>query len=292
MGWVSRHIVAIREVGLGGLAIGCAISALGLGGDMTLIAIALIAGWLLGSIALVTLPEKSKRWKLVATSLLAAFFIVEGGFLYQHFHEASSPRPALSGAQFDELKQISLFVGQKDEFQLQQLFDFPRLMAKNVSMIKDMIRLRKQGKIGQFDIANYEEKNHQLILDLKGSTQDSNGRYILRDDPNELPGIIITDGFVAAKQKLLSFETSPLVPQSVIDKLKSLNGTIDDNTGILLDLLQEKANKEDDRYFLEENTTDSKYQKAIDNLFAERRSPLEPKAVAIIETIRRYLGTN
>lgn len=291
MGWTARNITAIRELGLGSLSVGCALAALGVGGDMTLTAIVLLTGWTLGSLAVVTLPSKTGRWRLIVAVSLGIFFLIEGGFLYWHFHERPSQRAVLSGVQFEKLQEIASFVGKKDEFQLQHLFDFPRLMARNVFMIKDMIRLRKRGKLNQFDITNYEESNRQLLLDFHGATQDSNGRYILKDNPNDLPGIVITDGYAKAKQKLLAFETSPLVPQSVIEKLKLLDGFTNDDLGILLDLLQEKS-KQDDGYFLYENTPNSKYQNAIDNLFAERRKPLAPAASAVIEAIRQYLGTS
>jgi hypothetical protein len=153
-----------------------------------------------------------------------------------------------------------------------------------------MIRLKKQGKLKQFDITNYEEKNRLLIMDLNGATQDSNGRLILKNDPTGLYGIIVTDGFANATQKLRDFETSPLVPTAVIEKLKLLDDITAKNSSILFDLLKEKV-QQDDGYFLEHDTTDSKYQKALDNLFALRSKPLQPAAAAIIETIRQYLGT-
>ena len=53
---------------------------------MTLTLIVLIVGFLLGSLALVTLPEKPPRWKLIAVLALSIVFVVEGGFLYWHYH--------------------------------------------------------------------------------------------------------------------------------------------------------------------------------------------------------------
>jgi hypothetical protein len=245
----------------------------------------LAAAIVIALLAQIVQPRSSAWWTGMIIAGLVACAAV-GDIAWEQ--STKNARPILSGAQFDELKKISEFAGHKDEVALQQLFDFPSLIAKNVSMMKDMVRLRKQGKLKRFDITNYEEKNRQRIVDLRDAIPDSNGRLILPDD--SFQGIIVTDRYVQAKQKLRDFETSPLVPKSVIDKLRLLDKIIDDNANALLDLFQEKI-EQNDAYFLEYDTPDSKYQKAIDSLFSERSRPLEPAAAKIIEAIRQYLGT-
>ncbi len=84
--WWARNADTVRELGLGTLSSGCALAPFGFGGDMTLTAIVLSAGWVLGSIALGTVPQKSFAWKSLAILLLFVFFCAETGFLYWHFH--------------------------------------------------------------------------------------------------------------------------------------------------------------------------------------------------------------
>jgi hypothetical protein len=67
----------------------CAGVAWSLGGDMTLVIVALIAGWMLGSIGIATVPRKSNRWRALGIVVLLLLFIGEGGFLYWHFLPSS-----------------------------------------------------------------------------------------------------------------------------------------------------------------------------------------------------------
>jgi hypothetical protein len=84
--WWTRNADTVRELGFGTLSSACALAPFGFGGDMTLIVIILSAGWILGSIALWTWPQKTIVWRAVAIFLLFAFFCIETGFLYWHFH--------------------------------------------------------------------------------------------------------------------------------------------------------------------------------------------------------------
>jgi hypothetical protein len=52
-------------------------------------AIILFSGWLIGAIALATLPrERSMRWKIIAILALLVAFSVEAAFLYIYYPAA------------------------------------------------------------------------------------------------------------------------------------------------------------------------------------------------------------
>jgi hypothetical protein len=84
---ISKHATWLREAGLGGASFALALTALGLGGDMTLISIVLLAAWVVGSIALAMAPEKSRFWKIGTVVALSLFFLTEEGSLYWHFRK-------------------------------------------------------------------------------------------------------------------------------------------------------------------------------------------------------------
>jgi hypothetical protein len=86
MGWWSRNVPLLRELGLGGASFACAIGTLTVGGDMQLVAILLSAALVSGSIGIATAPERQLRWRIYGTALLVLFFIGEGGYTYWHFH--------------------------------------------------------------------------------------------------------------------------------------------------------------------------------------------------------------
>jgi hypothetical protein len=66
-------------------ALTCAGVAWSVGGDMTLTVIALVTGWILGSIGIATVPGKNARWRISGIIGLLLFLSAEGGFLYWHF---------------------------------------------------------------------------------------------------------------------------------------------------------------------------------------------------------------
>jgi hypothetical protein len=65
--------------------LGCAGVAWSVGGDVVLVAIALVAGWVIGTIGISTAIDRARKWKVVASLALIVFFLAEGSFLYWHF---------------------------------------------------------------------------------------------------------------------------------------------------------------------------------------------------------------
>lgn len=88
------------------------------------------------------------------------------------------------------------------------------------------------------------DENYGAVIascNIAGAGEDENGRLILKNEPSGFQGIIVTDRFATATQKLRNFETSSLMPIAVVEKLKLLDGIIAENSSILLDLLKEKV---------------------------------------------------
>lgn len=257
---------------------------------MTLTAVVLFTGWVVGSIGLMTIPGKERTWK--SSAVVALLFLCggEATFLFWHFHPSQTSGP-LSGPQFEELSKISSFFGANNEIEWRDFFDFPHMIAKNAFVAKEKIRLRKAGKVDEFYLGNYQGGDEQMFVDFNDGAYDSQGRFEVHVDPHQLEGIIVTAKYLQATRQLLAFENSALVPRAVVSAIQAVDLTASENVSLLLDLINEKL-KTDEGYVMYENSSKSKYYKGIDSIFAQRFEPIQPKAKNVIEAIKYYWRAN
>ena len=92
--FMDRNVKVIRTVDFG-LGLACAGIAWTSGGDMSLVAPALIIGFIFAAIGVRSIPDMSKFWKLTSSVAVGAVYLTIGCFLYWHFHPKAPDIPVV-----------------------------------------------------------------------------------------------------------------------------------------------------------------------------------------------------
>lgn len=115
------------------------------------------------------------------------------------------------------------------------------------------------------------------------------GRAEVRFIINDIPWIKTSQKYDVNREKLKQFEESGTLPSNVRDAVKSFEGALDKNIGIMLDVLNNEVRQDPYRIIYEDDTS-SPYYLSVDTDYAGASEPLEPKRREISDQIRKYLN--
>src|SRR5262245_349494 len=100
--------------------------------SMTKVGVMLAVAWVWGLFEVSTDTAWSRSWK-VGSGIIWSFLLLSamGAILYFEGESKSPPPEALFSSQLQELKDLDQFIGHKSEGDLQELFDFPKILFFN-----------------------------------------------------------------------------------------------------------------------------------------------------------------
>ena len=210
-----------------------------------------------------------------------------------HRQQLNEPGPpALPGPVLDQLTKLDEFVGRKDEYALDNLFDLSNLEKINIRMQRDRIlQYRKTGKT-DFDITRYGG-NVGLMLSFEiGKVEKFGGGVRYNPNSREVAFIVLTPTYNENKAKLEAFKNSALLPEDVKRAVSDLNLTVQSNASGLIDVLNNAYHKSPDYFLRYDDSSDREYWLRIDEMYFQARFiPLKPRAEAVSEAIARSLKT-
>jgi hypothetical protein len=201
--------------------------------------------------------------------------------------EKKIPEPLLT-AQLQEIKELEAFIGGKDEGQLWDMFDFPNMIRFNIMRAKACLSALSDAEAAQCNAFFASGGQGHLSLDYGASISRSAGGIIFHDNPSRL-NILNTSGkFVKAMETLRSFQMSTRLPTKIKEAVGQLGGAVNDNIGILHQVINEEIEKNPD-HILHESDPDSPNFAGASGAFLAKRVWLEPDQKAIISAIEEYL---
>jgi hypothetical protein len=195
----------------------------------------------------------------------------------------------LFASQFDELKKVTDLLGGKDEFALRETFDFLGITIFNLKRAKaaiapDTMTPAELDEINRF----FDGGNVAVYYKYEHVTRPNGGGF--KADP--IPGVVgtlaISKKYLVAKQVLLPFESSPWMPTAVQDSIKAFDKTVEDNTNLLIEVINEKLAQDKNNIILE-NDLKSPYFGVTNAAYIKRFVPLKPKADDVLAKIVAFL---
>ena len=219
--------------------------------------------------------------------ILVTFFAITW-FAWPPKVEQGSQVDTLFKAQLAELGQLEDFVGTKNESELQEVFGFQKLVEVNL-WIQRSGRAPDKYTPGELNAINAYIRSSVNQADTRfGIYSDEGGKATFTANKGAVAAITLPREYLAGRATLAKFESSMTLPSTVRSALLELDQTITSNTSLLFDVFNEKVNENPDSLILY-NDSQSKFFRAIPNIYWTRFIPLRPKIEKVLEATRTYL---
>jgi len=201
---------------------------------------------------------------------------------------ASLPATKISDSQLEEIKALDQLIAQPDEWAVGEVFGMNEMMRMNFKLVRDMVGACDKG-IPRVPDPYAKNKEIMIVKALaKGHTTQLGGTSQYTGDCSTVFQVVLPIAYSINTRKLEQFEASSVLPESVIQSLKDLEGAVKTNAETLAHV-QDDALKKNPSYFLEYDNPKSSFFHAVDPMYSNRFIELKPKADAVNAEIRKFL---
>lgn len=194
-------------------------------------------------------------------------------------------RDPLFEAQLAELSELDQFIAWKNEFELRETFDLPNILRFNV-------RLQRAEMIGQrdHDAERFFENGAARITLTKVVIRPSptGGAHQMEPIPGHIYCINISEKYVNNRRKLAQFADSIMLPSEVIDMVKALDATIERNSELMVEVLDERF-RSNRRNIIDHEDPKSSRCGGVNNAYWHKFEVFKPLANEIGAAIRKHL---
>jgi hypothetical protein len=187
--------------------------------------------------------------------------------------------------QFSKIAEIEAFLGEKDEAGLQQLFDTPNTLRKNIETQIIRIGYIREGRGKEFVITKYADNGVVIASALAIKSIDQHG-IELSYEPNDVIYLVTTSQYQSTVAKLDGFINSPLVPEAIKKPLRDLNETVAKNNALMTQIMTTKMHENQD-YSLRYSDMSTPFYGIIWNEFVTKMSPLKPPADEVLSAVAK-----
>jgi hypothetical protein len=203
--------------------------------DVVFIALLLVTAFLIGAVAIIADPVRSRITKTALALALAVGLSVSGAVAVYR-HQAQPVSEALLAAQLQEMRLLQDFISGEPDFDLRQKFDFPGIVKFNLRLDK---RSLAPGLVSDQDSKQIDEfffRGNGVVSLLHSKYYTVNdGAIRMALNAREIGAINATKKYTDNLNRLQEFEDSSLLPSAVRADVKDLHKAITDNIGLLFD---------------------------------------------------------
>jgi len=198
--------------------------------------------------------------------------------------------PIFVESQFREFKEIDEFIGRKNEIELRETFDFPNMLKFNIKLARrnitpTSVKASESEEIDAFFMGG------QAMLDARYVKVQRLKRIEVYLIPGKIGIVNISQKYIQNRGQLARYCASPLLPQEIIQALKSLDETVEKNVVLMFDSLNESLSS-DPRNILDDDNTASSFWGSASALYWTHFVQLKPKSETINIAIRKALKTD
>ena len=208
----------------------------------------------------------------------------EGG----HKDNARNPGPS-DAAQLEQMREIDIFIGTKDENELRQTFDLQNMIKYNTLMAK-----------GQLFPGSLSPKEGKEIDDFfAGGQAQIDVRYAKLTNVNNaaryerIPGkfglINLSKKYAESLRRLNEFVASAMIPDDAKKALSDFRDTLVADTSLIFDVINDCFQTNPNQVF-QNDTYGAPFYGSVVGAYAVRFLPLRTKADAVSSAIRKHLG--
>jgi hypothetical protein len=148
------------------------------------------------------------------------------------------PAPTVPDAESDEAAALNTFIGGKEEFVLDGVFDFDEVMELNIRVTTDRITNYKDADDAFFDLTKYKDEYESMMFNRANPhIHPRGGGYIYELDPHDVSVILLSHKYDEARERLATFKNSGILPLNVIAAVSALDQTVDGNMYKILTVL-------------------------------------------------------
>lgn len=241
----------------------------GLAGASTLMLAAIVVA-LKGEV-----EEERRGRKARMLSLFGMIVCIIGfaGFAITYFWPASPVQPLIeqtdnsktpsyvASAQFEELKKVETFFGERDELKLRELFDLTAIFKKNIDVQITRIKYIKSGHDSDFYYNNYTDNGIFIVWAKEGHYAVSQSGVNINAGPKDVLYLVTTSKFQSAQERINNFISSALIPDNIKNAIKDFNSALNKQPETMLQILDERMH-EDEEYFISHLAVGSKYYRS------------------------------
>lgn len=254
------------------------------GGDMTLVIIALVVGWLLAAVGIATIQNVSVKNKTIGAVVTALFLCGEGGFLQWHFRPVVvAPTPPASQSEF--LLSLNNWLCSKDEWALRTEFDLIGMLQSNIDLMTQNYGPlnEKQKRLAKVFVTS---DHVQLVHPPAAGSQYQSGDWSVR--PGEVGILILTDKYSRSSDRLDDVVGSALMPPDVKKHLNFLQESIKMDKIIAIEELN-NSYKSDPKLIFDAKKAGTPSFAVVLDKYALEMVPLRPSVDAACDAVGKHL---
>ena len=271
------------------------------------------AAWIVAATSVATyesLDQTVAAWEITSLKpnrvrlLSAAGFAVIFGVMTIAIHHHADTRDALASTpakqvpealfrvQLAELTAIEALIGGKDEYHLRREFQLSAILEYNVMDAIGLLRPDRETADQKAEVDRFfAGGNAQVDLRYVSVHRAPNGTITIFPLAGKIGAIHVSKRYVDRKALLSYFESSATIPAAVRDSLRQIDQTLDKDTRLMFDVLNDKYAEDPNNLYLNFDSSTG-YFDALGNAYVDRLIPLKPASDKVIEAIRAYLKTD
>lgn len=193
--------------------------------------------------------------------------------------------------QLNRLREIQEFLEGKSEYDLREVFDLNNVAKYNFKKvaITTTPKAFAQSAIDEVETF-FKDGNFNFSLRYSRILSMGNANHppMLQEIPGKIARVYFSRKYVLARQQFQRLVSFTETPSSIRKKMNRFNEALDQNTDILLDLINENLDEDPDRLVHSDDPA-SPYNGAASNTYTSHSVQLKPLADDAIAEIRKYL---
>ena len=236
----------------------------------------------------------SDRKKLLLGSIVAPLLVA--GIVY--FFKGSPsverapvkeiPIPLLS-LQLEAIKNLQDFIGGKNEYELDEIFDFNKVVQFNTRMVRQRFAPRTVSQDQAAEIAAcFKDGESRVDIRYADIHENKSGAPTVKIKPGKVGFINTTRKYIDARRQLAKLAALPGMPLNVVVAVTNLDNTIEKNSDLLVDVLEEKVSENINSIIYDEDV-DSPFLGTVNSSYFKKFSPLKTEADGILKQTKIYL---
>lgn len=203
----------------------------------------------------------------------------------------SSTAPAPSEQTRADLHHIDTFIGRKNENELREEFDIPKILDLNIWFIIQHLDPSRVSKKRLEYIVKYFNGGARIVDSKYVRIIKQNNSFYIEHPPGEIGEILVSKKYENSLNELQHLTESPYLNGSIISALKVLSETIVNNMNVMIDSLNESFSKSP-MNIIGNFDSGTIYYGATTNIYWSKFENLRPKVDAVNQAVRNYLGVN
>jgi len=187
------------------------------------------------------------------------------------------------------LNDLQQLIGDKDESELRELFDFPNMLKFNILLTKQRLAPKKTSPAEALETAKYFADGQQMVdIRFGRLIRPSRGELKIIENPGQIVTIGLSRKYLDSKAQLFKFESSAQIPSGVRNSVSALDQAVQNDVTLIFDVLNKNLKENTDEVF-EDQDHGSPYFSVTTNDYWGKLTQLRPKAQAVTDSIRSYL---